>query len=86
LSELLSTRETKEQERAKIKSIVQEMVEKDQVLDSVEMVTKEIKSSHGVEAKASLVQKVMRVDLGLRWRKIKEVSLQENSVRNLVLR
>jgi hypothetical protein len=28
----------------------------------------------------------MRDDLGLRWRKIKEVSLNENSWKNLVLR
>jgi hypothetical protein len=28
----------------------------------------------------------MRDDLGLRWRKIKEVSLHENSMKNLVLR
>lgn len=55
LSELLSNRQTKEQERARIKTLVQEMVEKDQVLDSVEMVTKEIKTIHGVVAKPSLV-------------------------------
>ena len=55
LSELLSNRQTKEQERARIKTLVQEMVEKDQVLDSVEMVTKEIKTIHVVVAKPSLV-------------------------------
>jgi hypothetical protein len=36
--------------------------------------------------KPSLVSKVMREDLGLRWRKVKDVSLHENSIRNLVLR
>jgi hypothetical protein len=28
----------------------------------------------------------MREDLGLRWKKIKNVSLHENSIKNLVLR
>jgi hypothetical protein len=36
--------------------------------------------------KPSLVSKVMREDLGLRWRKVKDVSLHENSIKNLVLR
>jgi hypothetical protein len=76
----------KASERKKVADVVQKMVDEHQVIDSVKEVLKMLKEKHDLQLKAPELRQIMREDLGLRWRKIKEVSLHENSVRNLVLR
>ena len=55
-------------------------------MDSVEKVTTDVSQRLGRDLKPQLVHKVMKEDLDLRWKKVKVVSLHENSIRNLVLR
>jgi len=61
-------------------------MERHQFIDSSQSVTVGIKEELGVEVKKQLVQEVMREDLGMRWRKVRQISLWENSLKNLVLR
>jgi len=56
------------------------------IIDSVKKLTEQINSENDTNFKPQLVSKVMRTDLGMRFKKIRQVSLHENSVRNLVLR
>ena len=86
LSELIAMRNDKETERSRVKEKIKKMVEEDEVLDSVAMVTRRVNESMAQPSKPVVVHQVMREDLSLRWRKIRAVSLLENSVRNLVLR
>ena len=86
LQELMNIRDKKASERSKVAGLVQKMVDEHQVIDSVEKVIKKIDGQHETVLKAPEMRKIMREDLGLRWKKIKEVSLHENSIKNLVLR
>jgi hypothetical protein len=86
LQELMNIRDSKMAERSKISGLVQKMVDEHQVIDSVKEVIKKIDGQHDAQLKAPQLRKIMREDLGLRWKKIKNVSLHENSIKNLVLR
>ena len=82
----MNIRDSKMAERSKISGLVQKMVDEHQVIDSVKEVIKKIDGQHDAQLKAPQLRKIMREDLGLRWKKIKNVSLHENSIKNLVLR
>lgn len=86
LQELVNIRDSKVAERSKIAGLIQKMVDDHQVIDSVKEVIKIIDDQVSTQLKPPDVRKIMREDLGLRWKKVKEVSLHENSIRNLVLR
>jgi len=52
----------------------------------VEAVQNELKSTQGLEATKKEIAAVMKDDFGLSWRKVKPISLNQNSTKNLVLR
>jgi hypothetical protein len=62
------------------------MVDDNSVIDSVKEMIKTVDDQVSTQLKPLEMRKIMREDLGLRWKKIKEVSLHENSIKNLVLR
>jgi hypothetical protein len=62
------------------------MIDSGEIIDSVASVSKRVIDQDNDDTKPYLIARIMREDLGLRWRKVKDVSLNENSVKNLVLR
>lgn len=86
LSELISRRDEKKAKREEIVTAVQRLVDRHEIIDSAASVAARLKEQDQIVARPELVRRVMHEDLGLRWRKVKEVSLHENSARNLVLR
>ena len=56
------------------------------VIDSAAHVLKTVMSQHQIKTTEAEVASVMKQELGMRYRKIKTVSLHSNSERNLVLR
>ena len=55
-------------------------------IDSTMHVKKRLKEEKQIEYKEHLIRDVMRRDLGMKYKKVKPVPLQANSVRNLILR
>ena len=45
-----------------------------------------LQEEYGIEAKEKEIKSVLRDDLNMRYKKIREVSIYSNSERNLVLR
>ena len=56
------------------------------VIESVASVKQALSYGMDIKAKLSLIRSVMKNDLGMKYRKIKSISNQGNSPRNLVLR
>ena len=56
------------------------------VIDSVASIKKALSYGMNIEAKLSLIRSVMKEDLGMKYKRIKSISNQGNSPRNLVLR
>jgi hypothetical protein len=86
LSELLSKREEKQTERAMIASEVKKMNNQGKILDSVSYVTERINQQAGASIPQHLVRDVMKKEVGARFKKVKQISLHENSIKNLILR
>ena len=55
-------------------------------IDSAASVVKHLKDENNMESKPREVRKVMRDELGMRYRKVKAVLLHSNSEKNLILR
>ena len=55
-------------------------------IDSSRSVRSALKENTGIEAKESEIREIMREDLGMRYRKVKPVSIHGNSDKNLILR
>jgi hypothetical protein len=55
-------------------------------VDSAKSVKSALKKDLGLEATEYEIQKVMRVDLGMKFRKVLPISIHGNSAKNLVLR
>ena len=55
-------------------------------MDSAKSVKSALKKDLGLEATEYEIQKVMRVDLGMKFRKVLPISIHGNSAKNLVLR
>ena len=62
------------------------MATADTFLDSVDSVKAKLLEGHQLVCKKSDVHKIMRTNLGMKFRKIKSISLTANSVKNLILR
>ena len=85
-SELLARQQEKENSKALIRTYLESLVDSHAIIDSNDKVRKGLEQSRGHSAKIWEVRDVMRKDIGLRRKKIMEISLHENYVRNLVLR
>ena len=72
--------------RGKIASGIQKMNDDNKIIDSVAMLSKTLQEEYGIEAKDKEIKSVLRDDLNIRYKKIREVSIYSNSDRNLVLR
>ena len=72
--------------RGKIASGIQKMNDDNKIIDSVAMLSKTLQEEYGIEAKEKEIKSVLRDDLNMRYKKIREVSIYSNSNRNLVLR
>jgi hypothetical protein len=86
IEELIEERNAQKARRLYFAAAIQGFNEKNVVLDSVAMVVKTLHLEHGIEAKEKEVSSIMRLDLGMRYKKIVAGSLHINSDRNLVLR
>jgi hypothetical protein len=86
LSELLSKQEEQKAERQRIAEALLGLTGRSGFLESVAYCAKELEKQGFRGLNVLLVRAVMREDLGMRYRKVRELSLHENSVRNLVLR
>ena len=62
------------------------MNDDNKIIDSVAMLSKTLQEEYGIEAKEKEIKSVLRDDLNMRYKKIREVSIYSNSERNLVLR
>ena len=62
------------------------MNERDAFIDSADTVREAIERQKGIEVKTREVRKVMKEDLGMSYRKIKPLSVNENIDKNIVLR
>ena len=70
----------------RVKEAIEKMNQKDQFLDSIIVVKKTLKEENQLDVKASLVQSTMRIDLKMRYKKVKTIAWTANSVQNLILR
>ena len=62
------------------------MVEDDDFIDSVASVKAAVEEEVDVEVTEALVRDVLTKDLGMSYRKVKPLSLQANSEKNIILR
>lgn len=86
VKELLSEESRREEPREKIAEAVREMNRKNEIIDSVAHIQKELKIGSGDPPRAHLVRSVLRKDLGMSYRKIVPIAWTANSHRNLILR
>ena len=56
------------------------------MLSSVAALAKDLREHEGIDKKPWQLAKIMKEDLGMRYKKIKEVTVNTNSERNLVFR
>ena len=62
------------------------MNERDAFIDSADTVKQAVELEKGIDVKVNEVRKVMVEDLGMSYRKIKQISVNENKDRNIILR
>ena len=62
------------------------MSEQGEILDSVNYVTERVEQTCNVTLNKSVVRDVLRKEVGATFKKVKQISLHENSVKNLILR
>ena len=86
LREIMAGDAERDAERQHIKNVVQISNDFRSVIDSAKAVAEGINAEGRKPVKESTVRSVMREELGMRFRKIKTVSLHSNSEKNLVLR
>jgi hypothetical protein len=86
LQELFEQRDQVAARREIIQSHVEGLNARREVIDSAAHVIKSLYKEHPIKTTEQEVRDVMRKELGMRYRKIKQVSLHSNSEKNLVLR
>ena len=59
---------------------------KDVVIDSLEMLLRQLASEHGIKAGGPELRDILKEDLGMSYRKVVAISMQANSDKNLVCR
>ena len=86
LQELFDKRDVVANRRDLIKNHVEELNGKREVIDSAAHVIKSLTKQQEIKTSEAEVRDVMKYELGMRYKKIKTVSLHSNSEKNLVLR
>ena len=62
------------------------MNDKEVFIMSAAYVAKEVERQENVEVKSHIVATVMKEDMGMRYRRIKQITMKQNSDRNILLR
>ncbi len=62
------------------------MNDKSVFIKSAAHVAKEVEQQENILAKPHVVAAVMRENMGMRYRRIKQISMKQNSDRNILLR
>jgi hypothetical protein len=83
---MIARRDLSDSEHVAIKTQLLERLEKHEVIDSVKSITAEINASSNTRFTETAVKHVMKRQLGMTFKKIKDISTNENSVRSLILR
>ena len=86
LREVFNKREDRTSQLEAIKRVVEDKVEARKVIDSAKSIAQDLEALAVPSVKERDVRMVMKEELGMRFRKIKTVSLHSNSEKNLVLR
>ena len=84
--EMIAKRDEKARERALIVEKISELNTEDKVISSIPSLSKYLKENFEIEKKPWELAKILKEDLGMQYRKIKPLSMNTNSERNLVLR
>lgn len=83
---MLALQDMKEGEQNNIKQLLMSRLDRYEVIDSVKAITASINQEANAQFSETKVKHVMKCQLGMSFKKIKDVSLQENSARSLILR
>ena len=84
--ELLKKEKEKDMERENIAKKIMELGEKYGAISSIPYLIKLLKENYDIKKKPWELAPILRDDLGMRYRKIKTVTMNTNSERNRVLR
>jgi hypothetical protein len=85
LQELLDARGLLDRQRETIEQTVGALNQSRSIIDSAKEVAGKVNALAEAPVTEQLVRSVMKVELGMRYRKIKTVSLHSNSEKNLIL-
>lgn len=85
LREMIDVRDQAIATDATIKEVLKELLQKETFIESLEQVVDEIHNRHQLKVSKHKVSQLMK-EQGIRWKKVKQVAVQSNSVRCLVLR
>ena len=86
LDELLSRRDEKVAQREAVVKVVEKMVADDVFIDSAAFVHSRLPKEVKENIKPTAIREVMKVELGMSYKKVLPVAIKANSERNLVLR
>ena len=86
LKDLISQKEESESRKSIIELKLRELNQGNAFLDSAQSVKATLKKDLGLEASEFEIKKIMREELGMRFRKVIPISIHGNSAKNLVLR
>ena len=84
--ELIAKRDEKARERTLVGEKISELNRQDQVISSIPSLSKYLKEEFEMEKKPWELARILKEDLGMQYRRIKPLSTNTNSERNLVLR
>ena len=82
----MGQRAEKEEFREKIKTAIEQMNQDDEVIDSVDSLREKLADRHQITVGGYLIRKVLRQDLKMSFRKIKSITMTENSPKSKILR
>ena len=74
------------QSRFALRDFINSLVLDDEIIDSAQMVSDRYFESTALRLNIHYVREVMKQDCGLKFKKIKMISVHENSIHNLIIR
>ena len=85
MQELFHKRDLKDEKFEAVKAVLDDMVQKNEFIDSCEYVTKRVNENSGSTIQQTKVRQIMK-NLGFKYRKVNHIAMSANSERSLVLR
>ena len=86
MKDLINQKEEYKCQKSIIELKLRELNQGNAFLDSAQSVKATLKKDLGLEASEFEIKKIMREELGMRFRKVIPISIHGNSAKNLVLR